>query len=417
MAEERLGFFSRVTSTAASSTGAQERRLFFAALPGDTMAPEGPEGDMDHTALGGDTGEVTLDFNDTHVTSAQALHDLRAIHSSRRSRRTRLHYDNTRRAAKAKAKAQATPHGHGRGSVAMRRQSADRLEKLICMPRCHCARRTCYKQFQSATAQLGTLLTAFSALPKLAQDTAIAMAISRHGDGSEIHLKILGKSMGALCLQKLLSLGKHRMGKLLAGPLLDGRQAGTHPARASPKARHCDRYFLSLYLRIAESLPHKFFFKKSHRQRKRYQRNEHAASTDTSGDTSGIAEGPEAAEQDMSLLAEVSTDRRAWGRYIDSGEGHRLNKFSLRHLPPGTVHDLYMDYASAPGTNNASYSAFLRRWQAHWSKVLRFRQPSDFADCQTCFEHKRAIANAQAHLLKTQIRPASIVPPFSSHRT
>eukprot|EP00438_Fugacium_kawagutii_P009051 Skav228091 [mRNA] locus=scaffold7142:3162:3356:- [translate_table: standard] len=44
-------------------------------------------------------------------------------------------------------------------------------------------------------------------------------------------------------------------------------------------------------------------------------------------------------------------------------------------------------------TCNVSYSTFRRAWGS-FKHCLRFRQPSDFADCETCTELKKMIQEA-----------------------
>lgn len=41
---------------------------------------------------------------------------------------------------------------------------------------------------------------------------------------------------------------------------------------------------------------------------------------------------------------------------------------------------------------------FLKVWKHKWSKVLRFRQPSQFAECDSCQQLKKGIREAKETL-------------------
>jgi hypothetical protein len=87
----------------------------------------------------------------------------------------------------------------------------------------------------------------------------------------------------------------------------------------------------------------------------------------------------------------------------------------VRHLPPGRVHDLYLQFlawwdeqkscADVEGVageprfqNPASVATFYRRWSQKWHHVMKFRQHSQHSYCQTCFELKTAMQQARGDL-------------------
>jgi len=93
----------------------------------------------------------------------------------------------------------------------------------------------------------------------------------------------------------------------------------------------------------------------------------------------------------------------------------------VRHLPPGRVHDLYLqflawwdeqrDCANVEGVAGEprfrtppSVSTFHKQWSQKWHHVLKFRQAAQHSYCQTCFELKQAMEGARGDLVsKVQI--------------
>jgi len=83
-------------------------------------------------------------------------------------------------------------------------------------------------------------------------------------------------------------------------------------------------------------------------------------------------------------------------RYVDSGMGEDLSKLPQRHLPPGTVADLYREYVISAGRAVASEAVFRREYTQHWHSILQFRPPSEFADCDRCTELRQQMRDAKS---------------------
>ena len=82
---------------------------------------------------------------------------------------------------------------------------------------------------------------------------------------------------------------------------------------------------------------------------------------------------------------------------------------AVRHLPPGRLYDLYLQFLAWHDANTslektvdrpATYSTFWRQWKAKWHTCLRFRKVSQHSKCQTCFELKRAMEASRGDLPK-----------------
>jgi hypothetical protein len=93
-------------------------------------------------------------------------------------------------------------------------------------------------------------------------------------------------------------------------------------------------------------------------------------------------------------------DRHLWTKYVDTGFATATKDLPLRYLGPGSLNDLYVEYAAQGTAPIASKSTFKRCWEHAWSNVLRRRAPGDFSDCNDCHRLKEAIATARDPVAK-----------------
>ena len=165
---------------------------------------------------------------------------------------------------------------------------------------------------------------------------------------------------------------------------------------SSAKRRVCWLHLLNLYLQIGETLPNHFNGKKHVRKLKRYkvfttgsaEENSHSSGDDMAPD---CTHGHNRLEQELEVVRqEVLADTSLFQKFISTGLGSNLEGLPLRYLPPGTVRDLWLDLAATGA--DVSYPTFKKAWDVF--TCLRFRQPGDFVQCDTCVQ------------LKTQLREA-----------
>ena len=72
---------------------------------------------------------------------------------------------------------------------------------------------------------------------------------------------------------------------------------------------------------------------------------------------------------------------------------------SVRHLPPGRLADLYLQFVSylAPrGIKPASVTTFRRAWRQGWCKVLKMRKTSTHSMCLTCSKLKGVMKHSRS---------------------
>ena len=142
----------------------------------------------------------------------------------------------------------------------------------------------------------------------------------------------------------------------------------------------------------------------------------------------------------VTILEEVRESQSLWNPDLPLPDEIReltsdVLGVAVRYLPPGRLHDLYLQFLAwwddqkatigvagvchegVAGELNCrrppSFTSFCRRWHGKWSRVLKFRQPTQHSCCQTCFELKVSMKEARgdlskklhyAHLLRTHIR-------------
>ena len=365
--------------------GSQARARFFASL--SAPSPELPPPGIEQT---------------THVNVSLGLREIEIAESIAAKVappmpgpiRKRMFYDNSRRTATAVIKkALKRPIGRRLNDD---RKDRSRIAQCLANP-CHCARRNCFSQFRESP-ELPKLLCMFAKAKKQIQDHALHLASRVNRDSSspgDIY-SLLGKAMGRKCFLSLLVIGRTRLKNCINSHY--HCRAPVSKPRRRPKESHADNYFLSLYVRLGETLPNRFHRKLQARRHRRRQADRCGSSSSgaESGADGGTKFGPEDGAGDDEIREHCMADRSLWTRYVDSGIGHDITRLPLRFLPPGTVSDLYRDYKLGTGREHcASYSIFGRRWKAHWSNILHFRQPTDFTDCDRCFNMERAMREAR----------------------
>lgn len=110
-------------------------------------------------------------------------------------------------------------------------------------------------------------------------------------------------------------------------------------------------------------------------------------------DDSSDSEGEDNKEREPEV-EEVLADRSMFTKFIETGCGADLTRLPLKYLAPGTVMHLYHDCCSALGPNKMSYTTFNRTWK-QFKDILRFRDKSDFADCDVCCELKKNLKESR----------------------
>ena len=132
-------------------------------------------------------------------------------------------------------------------------------------------------------------------------------------------------------------------------------ELGALRPREKAQSAVCDRFFHDVYITCAEPLPQ-------------------GSGTDRDADDSDL-EAWVHEKAVVELTADVS---------------HGQLDLTAREIPFATLCDLHLQFMAACETAGVSQvpcrATFARSWHAKWSKVLRFRYPSQHMQCQTCFE-------------------------------
>ena len=326
--------------------------------------------------------KVGVDFTITLVKEEAARAEFLGQTGSRsgQSSRKRPWYNNAKRAAMKACRMSANK------TITEEKANPARLRQLVTIS-CACSRDSCFKQFEPLESELVELVTTFSQQPKVIRDAIVSKVV---GKGL---LSVLGKKISRTCFSKLLRLRNHRLhaaaqGKTLLDLRLKSARSGEKRVLPNPAFKKCSLYLSCLYGRLGETLPHKYHGKFYKRKEKRYRAEDAWASSSSDEEDEPV---PEPTDHELKL--QVIANKHAFNR-IEGGLADNTN-WPLRYLPPGNVQDLYTDMCVQQKLKKhiVSYSTFLRAW-GDYKHCLRFRQPSDFADCETCTQLKKQIQEA-----------------------
>ena len=379
--------------TTCQSASAEQRRLCFQRehqIVG-TLQPRSLQPDIA-------CGEIVLDFSSLGAREQADVSPHTRDSGAQGPRRTRQ-YDNSRRAKKAAKLPSLRRRIHAANGFAVRCSDRARIDALIEAPHCRCGRRSCFSQFGKWVRELHRFVAAFAALSKVQQERMLAASYigNRRGASLSMPATLLFMAVSVTCLGAILLVGDRRLIACCRGLHFDRRARGCSKVRVSVKGAHVDQYFFGLWLNLAETLPDQYHQKLQARKRRRRRVvvDESGSSSDESR-CDGTRQDAAEPSPDIDLRAHAIGQSALWDAYVYTGFGSDVSQLALRFLPPGTVSDLYVDYAFSSvrlqsDAHIAKYWTFWSRWVRKWSTVLRFRLPTDFADCDTCAELKLSL--------------------------
>lgn len=145
-------------------------------------------------------------------------------------------------------------------------------------------------------------------------------------------------------------------------PPEDGRTVPQLIDRQSPQHQHAASWLWWLYWEFAEPL----------------------ADTPQSHTSSSHGE-KEASKEDGEEVAEIDETIKVSQSCLSSHcMTADLTNLPARHLPPGSLEELFEFYTNCHGVSHASRATFLREFNGRWSGVLKFRHVGQHARCTTC---------------------------------
>ena len=297
--------------------------------------------------------------------------------AEKRGLKKRPHYNNSRRAAKAAS---------GRllsGKKGWSRDDKARVGSLIRAEQCQCSRGTCFSQMTAAETEVSELVLHFLGQPKVVRDEVL-LQVAAPG-----LLSVIGFKLARTCFRCLFRIGcKARLAANARGKLHpDMRLRGRTLPRSKCKTSKCYLFLSTLYLRVAETLPHKFhgkWLRRKYKWHRRRMQGMQGSDSESSEEDAPPADALGQARED--IVAEV----QHFTRYLTSGLGSDVSHLPLRYLPPGNVHELWLQFCSEHGETTASYATFHKAYK-DVSHVLKFRAKGEFSECDECEILKKAI--------------------------
>lgn len=253
--------------------------------------------------------------------------------------------------------------------------------------------RNCRQQVSEK--DLRDVCKVFWSLTKQQQEHTIFTLAGEHSEGL-FRYEIAGVRvcMEAFCC--LLGIGVKRLLKAKKG-LMDMRLKidGHGTSRMKPDApfTRVDRFFAEMYQTAAEALP-----------------DGSVSDTDWFAKVRNVEQFAQTMENYETMRPDSL--QKLWANVGD---------LPVRHLPPGKLHDLYLQYlawhdehaknmslcdrgisviSGSPDETPAAWTTFWRCWVGKWKDVLEFRKVSQHMRCNTCFELEKAMHGERGDLMR-----------------
>ncbi|CAE7229263.1 NHX3 [Symbiodinium sp. KB8] len=241
----------------------------------------------------------------------------------------------------------------------------------------------------AAETEVSELVLHFLGQPKVVRDEVL-LQVAAPG-----LLSVIGFKLARTCFRCLFRIGcKARLAANARGKLHpDMRLRGRTLPRSKCKTSKCYLFLSTLYLRVAETLPHKFhgkWLRRKYKWHRRRMQGMQGSDSESSEEDAPPADALGQARED--IVAEV----QHFTRYLTSGLGSDVSHLPLRYLPPGNVHELWLQFCSEHGETTASYATFHKAYK-DVSHVLKFRAKGEFSECDECEILKKAIKEAPKH--------------------
>jgi hypothetical protein len=243
-----------------------------------------------------------------------------------------------------------------------------------------------------------------------------------YGDGhprqGRFSVNLMGHSVCVKAAKALIGTGFGQLYRIKDG-LADGRCDGTRRVRGSGVALNATKmpcvlsFLWQLYHSVGEGMPDRFSFKRNDAKTRVLKddegpegslRDEPGSCSESEGPLRKDSSSCSESEGPLRDLEEETRTVTAAVLYAESARlppeaalnGPGMPGGPLRFLPPTRRVHLYWEYQAwcqAKGRPPASFSTFLRAFQAGRSK-LRIRKAGQHAVCDTCIQLKKAIRKA-----------------------